>query len=529
LFAVFVEISPFFSGPSLDRYQREAFVVQKELRLKKKSLSTMLPGSKILPINVEVETGHVSVGDSDVLSASLQMCTNTSIHGLHQPRTRNSHFKNPKKIPSKSPDLIVLSDAAQSPVYGLEDDSSPGVTTDCDSEDPYCDTESPTPTNSAVNVDPKNYWHGAEEHRELLATEGEEDDDEDDQEVDEERNEIELVDIDGSDSDISTSANPSSESDAGNVSYINEVEDIDEEELWKISSEQLTYYKAQFKTLQVDSNGLIGGSQAKAFFEKSRLPIAELSHIWQLSDVTKDGALSLSEFCTAMHLVVLRRNNIALPKQLPPSMDLCADPSTTVTTTQTENVNENENEGQQVEQGETAGTSQHWTKFVDSPTGSIASPGPHPVNFDFKRAQVEQDPRILHPVALRVTPESQSVDLSSSSSSCPVSLPPATTSNTLSSPLTNILLTTPGGKKEPPPPPPPRPYRGHNRSSSLDLNQIGGRSLNPTAPPPAVPPRVSPSMVGSSATSKAPCNVNVNLYSKQNEKKTIAEFASERQ
>ena len=77
----------------------------------------MLPGSKILPINVEVETGHVSVGDSDVLSASLQMCTNTSIHGLHQPRTRNSHFKNPKKIPSKSPDLIVLSDAAQSPVY----------------------------------------------------------------------------------------------------------------------------------------------------------------------------------------------------------------------------------------------------------------------------------------------------------------------------------------------------------------------------------------------------------------------------
>ena len=67
-------------------------------------------------------------------------------------------------------------------------------------------------------------------------------------------------------------------------------------------------------------------------------------------------------------------------------------------------------------------------------------------------------------------------------------------------------------------------HRFHNNQLSL-----GGRSLNPTAPPPAVPPRVSPSMVGSSATSKAPCNVNVNLYSKQNEKKTIAEFASERQ
>ena len=50
-----------------------------------------------------------------------------------------------------------------------------------------------------------------------------------------------------------------------------------------------------------------------------------ITAIWhfdrQLSDVTKDGALSLSEFCTAMHLVVLRRNNIALPKQLPPVLD----------------------------------------------------------------------------------------------------------------------------------------------------------------------------------------------------------------
>jgi len=40
----------------------------------------------------------------------------------------------------------------------------------------------------------------------------------------------------------------------------------------------------------------------------------------QLSDVTKDGALSLAEFKLAMHLVVLRRNNITLPKKLPPSL-----------------------------------------------------------------------------------------------------------------------------------------------------------------------------------------------------------------
>lgn len=58
------------------------------------------------------------------------------------------------------------------------------------------------------------------------------------------------------------------------------VEDIDEEELWKISADQLSYYKAQFKLLQADPNGLVSGAQARPFFEKSRLPTAELSRIW---------------------------------------------------------------------------------------------------------------------------------------------------------------------------------------------------------------------------------------------------------
>ena len=39
-----------------------------------------------------------------------------------------------------------------------------------------------------------------------------------------------------------------------------------------------------------------------------------------LSDVTRDYALSLEEFNTAMHLVVLRRNHIPLPESLPPSL-----------------------------------------------------------------------------------------------------------------------------------------------------------------------------------------------------------------
>ncbi|CAF4603691.1 unnamed protein product, partial [Rotaria magnacalcarata] len=56
---------------------------------------------------------------------------------------------------------------------------------------------------------------------------------------------------------------------------------------------------------------------AKEFFERSNLPTSELSQIWNLSDVNHDGALSLGEFCTAMHLVVLRLNGFQLPDELP--------------------------------------------------------------------------------------------------------------------------------------------------------------------------------------------------------------------
>ena len=62
------------------------------------------------------------------------------------------------------------------------------------------------------------------------------------------------------------------------------------------------------------------GNIAKEFFERSRLPTSELSQIWNLADVNHDGALSLAEFCTAMHLVVLRVNGFELPDELPPQL-----------------------------------------------------------------------------------------------------------------------------------------------------------------------------------------------------------------
>ena len=88
--------------------------------------------------------------------------------------------------------------------------------------------------------------------------------------------------------------------------------------VWSITREQINYYTTQFFCLQSDPQGVIPGAEAKEFFERSKLPIADLRKIWQLSDVSQDGCLSLEEFLTAMHLVVLKRNSIDLPDNLPP-------------------------------------------------------------------------------------------------------------------------------------------------------------------------------------------------------------------
>lgn len=261
------------------------------------------------------------------------------------------------------------------------------------------------------------------------------------------------------------------------------------------------------------------------FFEKSRLPVHELRKIWQLADVTKDGALSLQEFNTAMHLVVLRRNHIELPDVLPPQLVPGNETPMSVTP-----------ETEPILSPQTKDTAKEWTKFVDSPTSSVSSPGPKPVNFDFHKGAVEKDPKILHPVALRLTPETPfpnqeevvdstspkkflennlAVNICGSSQNpsgnsqnsaiqrpqpkkismpgpgaIPPPPPPSTQTNQDEGPVS--LPAFPPPKKEKPPPPPPRPFKTHGRSSSLDLNR-----LNKNLAPPSVPPRISPNIQGS--------------------------------
>lgn len=231
------------------------------------------------------------------------------------------------------------------------------------------------------------------------------------------------------------------------------------------------------------------------FFEKSRLPVQELRKIWQLADVTKDGALSLQEFMIAMHLVVLRRNHIELPDVLPSQLMPGNETPSSVSP-----------ETEPILSPQTKDTAKEWTKFVDSPTSSVSSPGPKPVNFDFQKVALDTDPKILHPVPLRVTPECANLDESEQGDvknfqnnaiqrpqpkkitlPGPGAIPPpphVQGGQEEGGPVS--LPAFPPPKKEKPPPPPPRPFRTHGRSSSLDLNKLNK--------PPSVPPRVSPNI-----------------------------------
>ena len=48
------------------------------------------------------------------------------------------------------------------------------------------------------------------------------------------------------------------------------------------AEEQRDYYISQFEKLQPDLHGAVSGPSAKEFFEKSKLPVADLSRIWQV-------------------------------------------------------------------------------------------------------------------------------------------------------------------------------------------------------------------------------------------------------
>ncbi|XP_066471270.1 ralBP1-associated Eps domain-containing protein 1 isoform X5 [Tiliqua scincoides] len=296
---------------------------------------------------------------------------------------------------------------------------------------------------------------------------------------------------------------------------------------WKITDEQRQYYVNQFKTIQPDLNGYIPGSAAKEFFTKSKLPILELSHIWELSDFDKDGALTLDEFCAAFHLVVARKNGYDLPEKLPESLmpkliDL--EDSAVVPVS---------------EVGDQSGE----VGYVSSPAEAPPSKSPSMPSLNQTWPELNQsseDTAIVHPVPIRMTPSKIHMqemelkrtgnDLTNPTSPLLVKSPDLAEESKLSSSVKFVGGNSVDGYSssdsftsdpEPigstvtrqrshsgtspdnaaPPPPPPRPHPSHSRSSSLDMNRTftitpGQQQPGVIAYPPAVPPRPQPSQAG---------------------------------
>ncbi|XP_039371019.1 ralBP1-associated Eps domain-containing protein 2 isoform X4 [Mauremys reevesii] len=277
---------------------------------------------------------------------------------------------------------------------------------------------------------------------------------------------------------------------------------------WRITEEQREYYINQFKSLQPDLNSLISGSVAKNFFTKSKLPIPELSHIWELSDVDCDGALTLPEFCAAFHLIVARKNGYPLPDTLPETLlpDYLQPASL---------------------------KPKRDCALLDSYSESL--PGSQQTR-DFNRTELEtvcedptnSEPLILFDVATSIveptsveempdksaltqdanSDDNQALNISTTAKTIPKDFKPSQhlsvktvvqESNTLkarprSRSYSSTSIEDAMKKGEEPPMPPPRPQKSHSRASSLDLNKIFQPNTQAVKsgwlpPPPALPPR----------------------------------------
>ncbi|RXM30904.1 RalBP1-associated Eps domain-containing protein 1 [Acipenser ruthenus] len=290
---------------------------------------------------------------------------------------------------------------------------------------------------------------------------------------------------------------------------------------WKITDEQRQYYINQFKTIQPDLNGFIPGSAAKEFFTKSKLPILELSHIWELSDFDKDGALTLDEFCAAFHLVVARKNGYDLPEKLPESLmpkliDL-DDSAEVVDQTAEVGYSSSPVEAPPSKSPSMPSLNQTWPELNQSneqwETFSERSSSSQTLTqFDSNIAPADPDTAIVHPVPIRMTPSKihmQEMELKRTASGKEKTfLKCHRLADTMQEFLKGVTYigshsgTSPEGLKAvAPPPPPPRPHASHSRSSSLDMNRsfaavtTGQQQAGVVAYPPAVPPRPQPTQV----------------------------------
>ncbi|XP_026108095.1 ralBP1-associated Eps domain-containing protein 2-like, partial [Carassius auratus] len=249
------------------------------------------------------------------------------------------------------------------------------------------------------------------------------------------------------------------------VASVERVEVDYSDDPWRITEEQREYYTNQFRSLQPDLSALIMGTVAKNFFTKSKLPIPELSHIWELSDVDKDGALTFPEFCTAFHLIVARKNGYPLPETLPATLRpgfveagvLTAPPSEIIGSVDLQ---------------------------MTSRPGVTAK----------QEVRDESRKREFFPKRMPEPHEKPIQHISTLKSDSPQELDTNMKSRTRPRSYSSTSIDDAMKKVEEPPTPPPRPQKTHSRASSLDLNKLFQQSAQGAKsgwlpPPPALPPR----------------------------------------
>ncbi|KAA8589691.1 hypothetical protein FQN60_013056 [Etheostoma spectabile] len=264
--------------------------------------------------------------------------------------------------------------------------------------------------------------------------------------------------------------------------------DHSDDDPWRITEEQLEYYTNQFKTLQPDLGALILGTIAKNFFTKSKLPIPELSHIWELSDVDRDGALTFHEFCTAFHLIVARKNGYPLPESLPPTLQLGV-------MQQDEDIPDTPESAEPLIVFEDAEPrpSQMNRSIIER-----LQPGLATTKQDLKEESCKQDVGVKR----MTSQEKRTLQLGAfpERPEAPQDLDPHMRTKTRPRSYSSTSFEDAMKKAEEPPTPPPRPQKTHSRASSLDLNKLfqqgaPGIKSGWFPPPPALPPRPLTSQV----------------------------------
>lgn len=89
-----------------------------------------------------------------------------------------------------------------------------------------------------------------------------------------------------------------------------------------LTPDKVTQYAGLFEKSGGAQNGLLAGEQARAIFERAGMPNEILGRIWALADVEQRGALNVTEFIIAMHLLASLKSRAmpGLPTVLPPGL-----------------------------------------------------------------------------------------------------------------------------------------------------------------------------------------------------------------